>query len=343
MGRVLPLLLVTAAWFFGVAAGTRHRWVHLHPTNEVREFLSSRVTPKTRFLYHEQLVDFFKETRLGRIWNLLSNEIRDNAVSHYMVQANKLHEQDPSQLGALSRTQCGYLLSSLRFLDPACHYPVAHKVFAAWRAKDPPKSAYPLTLELTEGLAGIMCMAGHRWEAICLLLCFSALLMVGEALMVRWEHVFLPESWAADQRGSIYIPHSKTGYHQYVPLLDPGLVNLLRYWKNLLVPAAGDFLFNFAYNHYRNGLLGAIRVLRLNPKWFRSHSARRGGATKLLFDSGSVDLVLLVGRWSSIRAARTYIRKGEALMAKLRASQSAETEQVLNTVRAELIRLLFDM
>ena len=161
--------------------------------------------------------------------------------------------------------------------------------------------------------------------------------------MVRWEDDFLPESWAADQRGSIYIPHSKKGYHQYVPLLDPGLVNMLRYWKNLLAPAAGDFLFNFAYNHYRNVLLGALRVLRFNPKWFRSHSARRGGATKLLFGSGSVDLVLLVGRWSSIRAARTYIRKGEALMAKLRASQSAETEQLVNAVRAELIRLLFDM
>ena len=280
---------------------------------------------------------------MGRVWNLLANEIRDNAVSHYMVEAFQLHEQDPSQVGALSRTQCGYLLSSLRFLDPAYHYPIAHKVFAAWRSKDPPKSAYPLTLELTEALAGVMALAGHRWEGIMLLLCFSALLRVGEALMVRWEHVFLPASGAADQRGSIYIPHSKTGYRQYVPLLDPGLVSLLRFWKEILRRAAGAFVFNFVYNHYRDVLLGAIRVLRLNPKWFRSHSARRGGATKLLFDSGSVDLVLLVGRWSSIRAARTYVRKGEALMAKLRAAQSAETEQMVNTVRAELVRVLFEV
>ena len=83
-------------------------------------------------------------------------------------------------------------------------------------------------------------------------------------------------------------------------------------------------------------------MMRLNPKWFRFHSARRGEATKLLFDSGSMGLVLLVGGWSSIRAARTYVRKGEALMAKLRAAQSSQSEQMMSSIRAELIRILFD-
>lgn len=191
MKFTIQLFLLIAGFFVFSGAGPID-WVFREPSGEVKEFLSRKVRPRTRALYTTEIDLFSGRTELARTWPGLPHTARDNAVSHYLVQAFNRHEADPTDLEGLTRTRAGYLLSSLRTVDPSYNYPVAHRVFAVWRGLGPPKSAFPFAEELATGLATIAAMSGEFVAGTLILVCFSCLLRVGEALGLLWEHVVLP-------------------------------------------------------------------------------------------------------------------------------------------------------
>ena len=62
----------------------------------------------------------------------------------------------------------------------------------------------------------------------------------------------------------------------------------------------GDSAFRAHFDSY-------LRRFKLQHLGFRPYSLRRGGATWLVQSTGSMEIALLKGRWSSHRVARMYI------------------------------------
>ena len=53
--------------------------------------------------------------------------------------------------------------------------------------------------------------------------------------------------------------------------------------------------------------------LGLSSVRFRSHSCRRGGATRLYMRNWPIESIVLFGRWKNVRSCHEYLRKGRSL------------------------------
>lgn len=69
-------------------------------------------------------------------------------------------------------------------------------------------------------------------------------------------------------------------------------------------------LWEFSPQAFRTHFDVYIKKFRLQALGFRPYSMRRGGATWLVQQTGSMELALLKGRWASHRVARIYIADG---------------------------------
>jgi hypothetical protein len=94
------------------------------------------------------------------------------------------------------------------------------------------------------------------------------------------------------------------------------------------------------YSRFRLVLRGALTILGLPLDKFRSHSARRGGATLLVAETKSVEYVCLVGRWLSVATARLHLKVGEALMARISGGMSGTTKDLVSTIVAHALEVL---
>lgn len=137
---------------------------------------------------------------------------------------------------------------------------------------------------------------------------FFALLRTGELLNVTASDILLNDSMAI-----VSLHNTKTGQKDNVSEMvqfDDGMtLEVLR--AVIAMDKADNFaqtplwrhsaqLFRTYFKKY------CIRFHLLRHK-FRPYSLRRGGATWLFQSSGSMELALLKGRWSSNRVARIYI------------------------------------
>ena len=61
----------------------------------------------------------------------------------------------------------------------------------------------------------------------------------------------------------------------------------------------------------------ALQSLSLEQWEFRPYSLRRGGATFWFNRHGSLDRILLQGRWMAAKTARTYLNEGLAVLTEI--------------------------
>ena len=64
-------------------------------------------------------------------------------------------------------------------------------------------------------------------------------------------------------------------------------------------------------------------MFHLLPQNFRPYSLRRGGATALFQQTGSMEMALLKGRWSSTKVAKIYLSDGLSYLPGLTFSSEA--------------------
>ena len=57
--------------------------------------------------------------------------------------------------------------------------------------------------------------------------------------------------------------------------------------------------------------------IKVTEPEFRPYSLRRGGATSLFVKVGSLDRVLLLGRWTAVKTAKIYLNSGLAMLTDL--------------------------
>ena len=101
-------------------------------------------------------------------------------------------------------------------------------------------------------------------------------------------------------------PH--VGWGCKFPDLYPRRLCILR----LAGAAPGDPVIGVSATSARTMLLELLAFFGLQRFAFRWYSCRRGGATSLFRAYGSLDKVLVRGRWVSTRTARLYITEGVA-------------------------------
>lgn len=312
-------------------------WYFEAPPAEVVSFLLAGIKPRTQYLYRREYGKFLAATEMDdEEFQLLPPVSQDNRIALYLVRQFNLRQAGEEALG---RTEAGYLVSHMRYVIPYSSLPLSHRVCGVWTSRSPPVSAWPLTRELCEGLAGAFVVLNCMPGAICCLFTFSGLLRIGGALQSKWKDWF---SLPSGRKASLYLPDTKRGPHGYVPFSDPGLINIMRWWKDLCYRNGatdnGKIFKGLSYSAFRRVMIAALRLLKLPDGVFRSHSLRRGGATALLQETQSVEYCVLVGRWKAIISARKYLRAGEAVLARLLAQMTGEIHLRIATLRWELER-----
>ena len=182
------------------------------------------------------------------------------------------------------------------------------KLFGVWRKLESPGRAPPLTKEIIYSWANYAIEHQDLIFAGLILLGFFALLRTGELLQVRAKDLLLDDS-----NGIVTLFGTKTGqrdnvgemvsFSDFFTLETLKIVQQLQKERDLLhVPICHRSAQSFR-TQFRS-YCSRFDLLQHN---FRPYSLRRGGATWLFQSSGSMELALVKGRWSSSRVARIYI------------------------------------
>ena len=203
--------------------------------------------------------------------------------------------------------------------------PLAWRLFKVWRKVEAPNRAPPLTAEIVTAMAFYAAAHNDLSFATLLLLGFFGLLRTGEILQLRTMDLM-----AKGERGLISLKDTKTGlrnaaqetvsFEDHITLEFVRALIEVKEKQNLQrVPiwmrSAQSFRNIFAHHCKRFGL---------EAYNFRPYSLRRGGATHLFQATGSMEMALLKGRWSSSKVAKIYLSDGLSFLPGMTFSQNSK-------------------
>jgi hypothetical protein len=98
---------------------------------------------------------------------------------------------------------------------------------------------------------------------------------------------------------------SQAGAAESITLTESHVLVHLWAWKHKIPP----HIFLILKPHaWRTLFSDYIRKLKLTQWEYRPYSLRRGSATHLFVKTGSLDKVVVAGRWSAVKTARIYIK-----------------------------------
>lgn len=106
----------------------------------------------------------------------------------------------------------------------------------------------------------------------------------------------------------------RVGAAESVTVTVAEVIRRLAQWKRSTSP--GSLLVHSPYA-WRKSYANALSALSLDHWEFRPYSLRMGGATFWFSQHGSLDRILLQGRWMAARTARTYLNEGLATLAEM--------------------------
>lgn len=214
-------------------------------------------------------------------------------------------------------------LSALHFFQPFTkrHIPHAWKLFATWRKIEVPSRAPPLTQQLVRSMAAYELEHGNVQMATLLVLGFHALLRTGEILSLRAADILLGADAAVVRLRSTKTS-ARHSADDAVSITDEIVLELVRH---LCLVRQEDRceqlpLWNGTAQAFRVRFQRLCDIYGLGPHGFRPYSPRRGGATALFQNSGSMEAALNKGRWQSSRVARIYIQDGLSYLPSLKPS-----------------------
>ena len=170
--------------------------------------------------------------------------------------------------------------------------------------------------------------AGRLDMTVMLLVGFTCLLRTGELLQLKTTDFRMGES-----SGVCSLKNTKSGRrdnaNEVVSFDDIPTVEAV---KQLLLlrrqTNTGPWLWVHSAGYFRQQFKFLCDHFDLSHHQFRPYSLRRGGATHVFQQSGSMEVALLKGRWQSGRVARIYICDGLSYLPSL--IMSKRTKQLLN-------------
>ena len=187
-----------------------------------------------------------------------------------------------------------------------------------WGALEPTEHHAAMPHQVLLAVISTCLVWGWTREAACFALAWGALLRIGEVIMALRRDLILP----ADVNHSVNhlllrIVDPKTRFraarHQVGKMEQPDLILVVQLGFGNL--AAGEKLWPFTSSTLRHRLRSVLQKLDLpwragaRPKQLNLASLRAGGATWLISQSESSELVRRRGRWVSQRTMEIYIQE----------------------------------
>ena len=267
------------------------------------------VQPVTKARYKAALDDFFRFLKDEKLVLPPSAALLDSIVGDYLEHLWAKGE---------GRTVASNTLAGLQDAHPHLRgkLPGSWRLLKAWVTHEVANRAPPLPLEMLEALVGYAIFKNRPGFALTLLLGFYGLLRTGELLSLTGAHVAIkkPRGPAVISLG-LTKAGKRQGAAESITIHVEEVCRRLFQWKQSYpssMSIAGP-------SHiWRKQFSETIQALSWDRWDFRPYSLRRGGATHAFTQHGSLDKLLIAGRWQSQKTARIYINQGVAVLAELK-------------------------
>ena len=216
------------------------------------------------------------------------------------------------------RSKANDTVAGLQDLDPKLRgsLPGSWRLLKTWSINELPNRAPPMPSAVLHGLVGYALFNDDLGFAVSLMLGFYCMLRTGEVLTLLSNHISMtrPSRVAVLSLG-LTKGGKRQGAAESATLSVVEALQLLWKWKKAnppntpLCPPAHQWRAKFS---------DALKALKLEEFGFRPYSLRRGGATHWFRHHGSLDKLLIQGRWAAPKTAKLYINEGLAILAELK-------------------------
>ena len=234
---------------------------------------------------------------------------------------------------------CGQTLSAISyFLMAKGKLSGAWQLFGVWKMQEPPCRAAPMTRQMCMALAAHSFVTLRDPEfAISLLVGFHGLLRPGEILKLRrCDFVFAPHGQSMVLLLGFTKGGLRKGCSEFVHVDCPFCTQVAwMHFENRNFSDVGEKLYSGSEKKWRDRFEQSLQLFGLDKLGLRPYSLRRGGATELFTQLGSIDLVMERGRWRHSATAQIYLVEGAAHL--LRFSLSDETVSMLQLYESILL------
>ena len=239
-------------------------------------------------------------------WADLAEDDKDIFLAEYFI--------DLKEAGG-KRQGCQLLCAALHKIFPRHRYAIARRVLEVWKAEEPIRQAPACPSEIAFAMVGAALALNLGGVACAILLCFTGLLRISEALNLTWHNVVFTDGVVI-----LLLGRTKRGHDEKVVLSHPETVAWLSAFRRKFCHAETSRVCPISYSKLRYWLPRLCQVLKLGDLALTSHSFRRGGASALLQQGMSLANIAVHGRWASESSCRQYLRRGELFMLRFQSS-----------------------
>lgn len=210
--------------------------------------------------------------------------------------------------------------------------PVSWRLLKTWSVNEIPNRAPPFPEVVLHALVGWALQRQNLGFAVSLLVGFYYMLRTGELLGIHSHHISMskPRQVAVISLG-LTKGGKRQGATESATLGVLEALHLLWQWKKS-VPANTPLCP--PPHRWRKTFSQAITDLKLETLGFRPYSLRRGGATHWFRHHGSLDKLLVQGRWAAPKTAKIYINEGLAILAETKVPEVSLKPFLLSFSRA---------
>lgn len=195
------------------------------------------------------------------------------------------------------------------------HLPGSWRLMRTWTTHEIPSRAPPLSEAVLQAMVGWAVTQEHYTFGLSLLVGFYGLLRTGELLSIQAWQIHMESQF---KPAVINLGLTKSGKRQgaaeSITLTEQHVLAHLWAWKSK-VPS--HTFLTLKPHAWRALFSECISKLKLTKWDFRPYSLRRGGATHLFVKCGSLDKVVVAGRWTAVKTARIYINSGLAMLSDI--------------------------
>ena len=269
---------------------------------------SLTVQPATKARYEKARAGFYRFLKKEGLAIPASREKLDDLLADYLE-----HLWSSGQgKGVASDTVAG-----LQDLDPKLRgsLQVCWHLLKAWASHEIPNRTPPFPEVILHALAGRAFFLNDETFGLSLLVAFYGMLRTGELLGLDSSKISMN---GPTQPAIISLGFTKAGQRQgaaeSVTITVLPVLRLLWEWLNKCPPRTS---LCPAPHKWRKKFQDYLEALHLEGWEFRPYSLRRGGATFWWGKHGSLDKLLISGRWTAIKTARLYINEGVATLAEM--------------------------
>ena len=214
---------------------------------------------------------------------------------------------------------------------------VTWRLLKTWHVNEIPSRAPPLPEECLFAMLG-WCLFNKEYSfGLSLLLGFYGLLRTGEILGLCNHHILMT---SPDKPAVISLGLTKSGKRagaaESVTVSVTVALQWLWAWKQA---SSSRCPLTPTPHQWRKKFSECIKALHLEEFEFRPYSLRRGGATCWFGRHGSLDRIIVLGRWAAARTARLYINEGLSMLASLKLPRKALTPYVRTFHQHDLTQL----